>query len=228
MKTELLIIFGVIFVIVAIPAFAEYEIISPDDFELDISGSGGIFSKNIIASGILESGKQYFAIQKVEHRLQDFPNNNTNVNATVGYAFQLGDQMLQPPMGKSDTDPIHQEFMNKVQEQQKEFPKQSSIGQSYNFVVDIDNPFYIKFPFVINQAGQYTYLFYHTTDMFQGPGSGGMGGFVVVEKYSRALDEDGICKNEGLTRLIKHDYSTVACTSVETFFELKARGWGIN
>ena len=217
----------VTFTVVTIPAFAEYEIISPDGFELDISGSGGIFSKNIIPLGMLESGRQYFVIQKVEHRLQDFPNNNTNVNTTVGYAFQLGDQMLHPPMGKNDTDPIHQEFMNKVQEQQKEFPKQSPIGESYTFGVDINNPFYIKFPFVINQAGQYTYLFYQTTDMFQGPGSGGMGGFVVVDKFSKAIDENGACKNDDFRRLIKHDYSTVVCVNSETAWKLIGRGWGI-
>jgi len=213
--------------IVIIPVFAEPEIISIDDLSLEISGGGGIFTKDMVVQNILESGKEYFTIQKVEHRLQDFPQNNTNVNATVGYSFRLGDQMLRPPFDEED-ESVHREFMDKVQEQQKEFPKNSPIGESYSFVVDVSNPFYIKFPFIINQTEQYTYMFYHTTDMFQGPAGAGMGGFVVVQKYSKALDENGTCKTDGLVRMIKHDYTTVVCTSVETFFELKARGWGIN
>jgi len=45
--------------------------------------------------------------------------------------------------------------MKKMNKQREEFPLQSTIGYSYDFVVDVKNPFYIKFPFVIENPGQY-------------------------------------------------------------------------
>jgi len=211
-----------------LPIFAEPTIIPWDDFSYDLSERHGIFTNKMIPASILEAGEQYYVIQKVDFEQKDFANNTTQVNETVGYAFQLGDKMLRPPKGENVTDADHREFMKKVQEQQLEFPNQSSIGDSYEFKVDIKNRFYIKFQFTLEDQGQYTYQFYQHTDIFQGPTSGGMGGFVVVQKYSKALDEDGQCRKDNFTRVIKHDYSTVACTTVETFFELKERNWGIN
>lgn len=114
------------------------------------------------------------------------------------------------------------EFSMKHQKLIKEFPKQSSIEDSYDFIVDAKNPFYIKFPFVVEEPGQYTRQFYRTTHIFEGPSGSAMGGLVVVEKFSKAVDENSVCKNEDFRRLIKHDYSTVACVDSETAWKLIA------
>lgn len=55
--------------------------------------------------------------------------------------------------------------------------------------------------------------------------SSNMGGTVVIDKSSNAVDENGMCKNDGLRYLIKHDYSTVVCVTSETAWKLIGRGW---
>jgi len=50
-----------------------------------------------------------------------------------------------------------------------------------------------------------------------------MGGLVVVEKFSKAVDENGTCKNDEFRRLIKYDYSAVACVNSEIAWKLI--GW---
>ena len=205
----------------------DYEIIEWNDFENEFEGNAAIFKNNLAGLGILEAGTEYYVIQKAEFRASTFGDKDTRVNATIGYAIQPGDQMLRPPMHENATDTEHEEFSMKMHKQSIEFPKQSPIADSYDFVVDIENPFYIKFPFVIEESGQYTRQYYKTTHIFEGPSSSGMGGLVVVDKFSKAVDENGLCKNDDYRRLIKHDYSTVACVDGLSAFKLIGRGWGI-
>ena len=205
----------------------DYEIISWDDFEYEFQGNAAIFKNNLAGLGILESGQEYYIAQKADFKASSFGDKDTKVAATIGYAIQPGDQMLHPPMHENVTNADHEEFSMKIQKQSKEFPKQSKIKNSYDFVVDIENPFYIKFPFVIDESGQYTRQFYKTTHVFEGPGSSGMGSLVVVDKFSKAVDKNGVCKNDNFRRLIKHDYSTVACVDGLSAFKLIGRGWGI-
>ena len=54
-----------------------------------------------------------------------------------------------------------------------------------------------------------------------------MGSLSVVDKFSKAIDESGVCKNEKFRRLIKHDYSTLVCIDSETAWKLIGRGWGL-
>ncbi len=204
-----------------------YEIIEWNDFEYEFQEKAAIFKNNLAGISILEAGTEYYVIQKAEFRESTFGDKDTRVDTTIGYAIQPGDQMLRPPMHEDATDAEHEEFNKKMQKQREEFPKQSTIGNSYDFVVDIENPFYIKFPFVIEESGQYTRQFYKTTHIFEGPGSSGMGGFVVVDKFSKAVNENSQCKNDNFRRLIKHDYSTVVCVTSETAWKLIGRGWGI-
>jgi len=206
---------------------SNYEIISLDDFEYEFQDDAAIFTKDMTGISILETGIQYYVVQKAEFRESSFGDKDTRVNATIGCAIQPGDQILRPTMHENATDAEHEEFMMKIQEQQQEFPQQSPIGDSYDFVVDIENPFYIKFPFVIEESGQYTRQFYKNTHIFEGPSSSGMGGLVAVEKFSKAVDENGVCKNDNFRRLIKHDYSTVACVGSQTAWQLIGRGWGL-
>ena len=54
-----------------------------------------------------------------------------------------------------------------------------------------------------------------------------MGSLVVVDEFSKAVDEDGVCKNENFRRLIKYDYSTLVCVDSDTAWKLIGRGWGL-
>jgi len=196
------------------------------DFGYDNKMEDGIFTYDMAQIPIIQVGKEYQIIQKVEFQSKDL-RNATNVNATVGYAIQLGDKMMRPPMGDNVTDAEHQEFAQSIPAENEAFYKQSLIGNSYDFVVDVENPFYIKFPIQINDSGQYTRQYYKITHMFEGPSSFGMGGLVVVDQYSKAVSEKGECKNESLRLLIKHDYSNLVCVDPANAIKLKERGWAL-
>ena len=202
-------------------------LIYQSNFEYEFQDDAVIINNNFTRLGILKTGTEYYVIQKAEFTASSFGDKDTRVDATIGFAIQPGDHILEPPMHKNATDTEHKEFSIKTQKQSKEFPQQSSIKNSFDFVVDIENPFYIQFPFVIDKPGQYTRQFYKTTHIFEGPGSSGMGGLVVVEKYSKAINENSVCKNDDYRRLIKHDYSTVVCVDSETAWKLIGRGWGL-
>lgn len=215
-----------LFVVILVAAGMS-TIIGFDDFEFEMKDDNGIFTDNMINPGILEAKREYYVIQKVEFEQKDLPKDNTKINGTVGYAFHHGDKMIRPPMGENVTNEEKQEFMRNLSKNYEEFRKTSTTKDSYEFIIGIKNPFYIKFPIKFEQLGLYTYQFYQKTDLKEGPGGASMGGLVVVGKYSKALDDDGLCRTEGLTRTIKYDYSTVVYTSLETHHELRDRGWGI-
>jgi len=186
----------------------------------------GIFTDNMTQVSILQAGKEYHIIQKVEFQAKDLKN-ATNVKATVGYAIQQGDKMIRPPMGENVTDAEHQVFASQIPQRNLEFSQSSAIRNSFDFIVDVENPFYIKFPIQINESGQYTRQYYKITHMFEGPSGFGMGGLVVVDKYSKAVDENGRCKNENFRLLIKHDYSNLVCVNPENALKLKEIGWAL-
>lgn len=205
----------------------DFEIIPWDDLEYELRDDVAIIKNNIPGISILESGTEYYVIQKAEFKASKFGDKDTRVNATVGYAIQKGDVMIRPPIGDNVTEAEHRAFALQTQKQNEEFAQQSTIENSFDFVVDIENPFYIKFPFVLDESGKYTRQFYTKTHIFEGPESYGMGGLTVVDKFSKAVNEDSQCKNDNLMRFIKHDYSTVVCVEVPTARKLIDRGWGL-
>lgn len=213
-------------------AYANAQTIIPwtefsfSDFGYDNRTEYGIFTYDMAQISILQAGKEYQIIQKVDFQAKDL-RNATEVNATVGYAIQLGDTMIRPPMGENVTDSEHQAFAKSIPAQNEAFYKQSLIGNSYDFMVDVENPFYIKFPIQINNSGQYTRQYYKITHMFEGPSGFGMGGLVVVDQYSKAVNENGGCKNEKFRLLIKHDYSNLVCVDPANAIKFKERGWAL-
>ena len=231
MKTRLLIplVALVLFISVNIAeaSVQNYTIIKWDDFEYEFVSDAAIFTNDLTQISILEAGNEYYVIQKAEFQASNFGDKDTRVNATIGYAIQHGDQMLRPPMHENATESEHEEFMKKINKQNEEFPQQNTIGNSYDFIVDIENPFYIKFPFVIDESGQYTRQFYKKTHIFEGPTGSEMGGLVVVDRFSKAVNENAECKNDEYRRLIKYDYSTVVCVDFPSALKLIERGWGI-
>jgi len=182
------------------------------DFGYDNRTEYGIFTDDMVQFSILLAGKEYQIIQKADFQSKDL-RNATNVNATVGYAIQQGDKIIRPPMGENVTDAEHQAFTHQIPERNAEFSQDSTITNSFDFIVDLEHPFYIKFPIQINKSGQYTKQFYKITHMFEGPTNYGMGGLVIVDKYSKAVNENDGCKNEKFRLLIKHDYTNLVCVN---------------
>jgi len=203
-------------------------IIELSDLEYDDIIEYGIYTDNMEMPGILLARTQYYVILKVEFEQKDLPNDNTQVIGTVGYAFQEGDKMLHPPMNENVTQEEAMVFMKRLQQYNIEFRQASTISNSYEFIVDVKKPFYVKFPIQIEQSGLYTYQFFERTDILEGPSSNAMGPLVIVEKYSKALDEEGKCKNEKFSRIIKHDYSSMACVYPSTVSKLQDSGWAID
>ena len=206
-----------------------YTIIPWNNSEYSFEGDAAIFKNNLAGIPILEANTEYYAIQKADFEAENFGNKDTNVAATIGFAILPGDLIPHPPMGENVTDTDYEAFNFQMLKQNEEFSKQKEvIGNSYDFVVNIKNPFYIKFPFIIEESGQYTRQFYKETHIFEGPTGYGMGGLAVVDKFSKAVDENGVCNNEELRRIIKHDYSSLVCVEYSTSFKLKERGWALN
>lgn len=186
------------------------SIIDADDFAFDLQDSYGIFTESMLESGLLETGKTYYVIHKVEPRQTDFPNNTQF--ATVGYYFHAG---------RLSSEEL--------------FIETRVTGDSHRFAVGPEKPFFARFSASVDEIGKYTYEFYqhvyqyqdsYERDMLIGSGTG-TGPLTVVEEYSKAIGEDGRCKMSELTRVIKHDYSTVVCTTKETKAKLQNRGWAL-
>jgi hypothetical protein len=86
-------------------------------------------------------------------------------------------------------------------------------------------PIIANFTMTFEKKGVYRYSFFeHMIEPGGSTGSSG-GGYFVVSKYSKAIDNNGQCKNPKLLTLAKHDFSTLVCVTAETHHELITRGW---
>lgn len=203
----------------------DYEKISWVDFSQN--DRAVIYTKNTMAPlSILEKGQQYSIVQEVDFSDDNFAENST-FNAVVGYAYQKGDKMIHPPRGENVTDADHQEFAENNQKLNNNFYQQSEIAKSFEFKINSEKPFYVKSYLDFNESGLYTHQYYKKLKNSPTIKSSNMGGLVVVDKFSKAIGENGVCKNENLNRLIKHDYSTLVCVNSDTYWKLKERGWGL-
>ncbi len=186
-----------------------------------------IYTKNtMIPLSILEKGQQYSIVQKVDFSDDNFAANST-FNAVVGYAYQKGDKMIHPPRGENVTDADHQEFAENNRKLNNDFYQHSEIAKFFEFKINPEKPFYVKSSLYFNDSGLYTHQYYKKLKNSPAIMGSNMGGLTVVDKFSKAIDDDGVCKNENFRRLIKHDYSTLVCVDFDTAWKLKERGWAI-
>lgn len=203
----------------------DYEKISWGDFSQN--DRAVIYTKNtMVPLSILEKGQQYSIVQKVDFSDDNFAENST-FNAVVGYAYQKGDKMIHPPRGENTTDADHQEFAENNQKLNNDFYQHSEIAKSFEFKINPEKPFYVKSPLSFDESGLYTHQYYKKLKNSPAIIGSNMGGLVVVDKFSKAIDENGVCKNENFRRLIKHDYSTMVCVDFDTSWKLIGRGWGL-
>jgi hypothetical protein len=207
MKTRLLILiiaFGTIFFSSAFAFHQERE-------QLEISQMTGIFNSqmNMIRHPLV--GQDYH-LQVVLRDESQYANSTVN----VGYRFNLMERVPnkltpeseKPFMGfESRYSTASIRDSKTIQTSQYEFPI------IVNFTVSFEKP----------GVHQYSYI----ERSVDPPGSGGShgGGYHVVSEYSKAIGENGVCKNTKLLTLAKHDFSTLVCVTPETHHELITRGW---
>ena len=202
----------------------DYEKIPWGEFE--IKNDAAIFTKNMIPRSMVQAGEKFFVIQKMDFSDDNFAANST-FDAVVGYAFEKGDKMVPFPKGENVTDAQHQEFGENMRELNNKFYQTSTFGKSFEFKVNSEKPFLVKSPFTLLESGKYTHQFYTKLKNSPAVTDSNMGGTVVVDKFSKAIGENVVCKNENHRILIKYDYSAVACVGGETAWKLIGRGWGI-
>lgn len=206
-------------------SIVDYEKIPWDELGFELNAAA-IVTENMIPLSILEAGEEYHIIQKVDFSDDNFAKNST-FSGVVGYAFQKGDTMTHPPRGENTTDAQHQEFAEEMRKINNEFYKESDIGKSFEFKINPEKPFFIKSSLTIEESGSYTHQYYKKLKNSPAVKRSNMGGTVVVEKFGKTMDEGGICRDDNHRRLIKHDYTIVACVSFDTGVKLKERGWGL-
>ena len=202
----------------------DHEIIPWD--ALEQRNDAAVFTKDMIPRSIIKAGEEFFVIQKVDFSNDNFAANST-FDAVVGYAFEKGDKMLRPPMGKNATDEDHREFSEKNRKQNNEFYQNAKFAKSFVLEVTVEEPFYVKSSFVLPDSGLYTHQFYKKLKNSPAVSESMMGGTTVVEKLSKTLSDTGGCKNKNHRMLIKRDYSALVCVTGETARHLIDRGWGL-
>ena len=197
MKTRLLIIISIISMFGFVTFASAQTIIEWNDLQHEISNRGQIFTENMVPRSTLEAGKEHYIILPVDFSDDNFAKNST-FSVVVGYAIQKGDKMIPFPKGENIPDAEHQEFAEKTRKQRIEFSQESEIAKSFEFVIDPENPFYVKSSLVIEESGKYTRQYYKKLKFSPSIISSNMGGLAVLDKFSKAIDENGRCKNDGV------------------------------
>ena len=193
--------------------------------------NSGFYLKNDVHTNILEIGKEVDVVFFLVDNSDD-PYVN-NLAGMVGYAIHLSngtDMMIHPPRNEQPIDQAMMEYNKRMENLYVNFQETSTMKdfQIFSFKPE-ELPQSIKFPFTPQTNGKYFMILYH--DFGSSPytyNKGAFGSFLVVEKFSKAVDEDGECKKKEFRRIIKHDYSSVVCVSPSSISALKARGWALN
>ena len=204
----IIIVLGVVgFAVVSQSAFAYHQ----EREQLEISQMTGIFNSNMDRIMHPLVGQEYH-LQVVLREESQYENSTVK----VGYGFNLMERV--PNKLSADSEKPFMGFESK---------HSTSAGSDSKTIHTSKH----KFPIIVNftvsfekpGVHQYSY-FEHTIEPGNAGGSHG-GGYHVVSEYSKAVDENGACKNTKLSLLAKHDFSTLVCVTPETRHELITRGW---
>ena len=88
----------------------------------------------------------------------------------------------------------------------------------------------IVVPFSWSQNGSYflrDQIEYVDDDDYTWAGHSGSKQFIVVGKFSKAINDEGVCKKESLIPAFKRGFSSVVCVSHDTSYVLYERWWDI-
>jgi hypothetical protein len=180
--------------------------------ELEISQMTGIFNSEMDMVRFPLVGQEYH-LQVVLRDESQYENSTV----TIGYGFNFVDRF--PNKLSSDSVKPFMGFESTHSTSGKRDSKTIQTSQ-YEF------PIIVNFTMTFEKKGVYHYSFFeHMIEPGGSSGSSG-GGYHVVSKYSKAIDNSGQCKNPKLLTLAKHDFPTLVCVTAKTHHELITRGWG--
>jgi hypothetical protein len=179
--------------------------------QLEISQMTGIFNS--------EMDMIRFPLAEKEYHLQVVLRDESqyeNSTVRVGYGFNLVDRIPN----KLDAD-SEKPFMGFESSHSTSAYRDSKTIQTNQY----EFPIIVNFTVSFEKPGIHRYSFFE--QMIEPGGGGGSsgGGYFVVSKYSKAIDDDGTCKNPKFLPLAKHDFSTLVCVKQKTHHELITRGW---
>ena len=130
--------------------------------------------------------------------------NNDEIRGTLGYGF------LPSGADRSEKKYFYMNFSVRPDELPKTFY--------------IDVPFTDTGKFTVTKYYKFSKITHHAFDDYSKGGSV-FNAFKVVDEYGKAADEYGNCKNDELSRVIRPDFSSIACVYDSTRAELVERGW---
>jgi hypothetical protein len=195
------------FIIVSQSAFAYHE----EREQLERSQMTGIFNSQMEMIMFPKVNQEYH-LQVVLYDQSQYE----NATVSVGYGFNLVERI---PNKLSADSP--KSFMGFESTHSTSAGRDSKIIQTSQYKF----PIIVNFTVAFEKPGEYRYSFYeHRIEPGGGAGSSS-GGYFVVSKYSKAVEENGVCKNPKLLTLAKHDFSKLVCVTQNTHHELITRGW---
>ncbi len=207
MKTRILILIIVFSTIFFSSAFAFHQ----EREQLEISQMTGIFNSQMNMILHPKVGQDYH-LQVVLRDESQYANSTVN----VGYRFNLMERVPNKLTPESE-----KPFMGFESRYSTASIRDSKTIQTSQY----EFPIIVNFTVSFEKPGVHQYSYFERS--VDPPGSGGShgGGYHVVSEYSKAIGENGVCKNTKLLTLAKHDFSTLVCVTPETHHELITRGW---
>ena len=179
--------------------------------QLEISQMTGIFNSEMEMIRFPLVGQEYH-LQVVLRDKSQYENSTV----TIGYGFNLVDRVPNQLSSDSKKPFMGFESTHSTSDKRDSITIQTS---QYEF------PIIANFTMAFEKKGVYRYSFFeHMIEPGGSAGSSG-GAYFVVSKYSKAISDNGQCKNPKLLTLAKHDFSTLVCVTAETHHELITRGW---
>ena len=207
MKTRLSIMimcFSVMFLQSAFAYHGEQE-------RLEMSHMTGLFDseQNFIMYPLIDTE---YRLQIVLHDEVEYENSTVK----VGYGFQLLERV--PSRMSSE---YGQHFMGFEKTSASLSDRDSKEIQTNQYTF----PILVNFTVNFEKSGVYSHSFFENKIGPNYSSGSHSGGYHVVSHYSKAIDENGACKNPELTPITKHDFSTLACVISDARHELITRGW---
>lgn len=152
--------------------------------------------------GIKALGNYTFEVTLTD-QLKD--GNNDEIQGELGYGFR--------PSG-ADRSEAKYFYMN-FSVSPDELPK--------TFYIDVQ--FTDTGKFTVTKHYGFSKITHHVYDNTYPKGGNRFNSFKIVGEYGKAADEHGNCKNDELSRVIRPDFSSIACVYDSTRTELVERGW---
>ena len=155
------------------------------------------------------------------------PVEKSHTSGTVGYSINFASNEFESPDAPNSDDTDTQlDFMQQQITFMDNFHEKAVYRDSikYDNLTDTDLPKFFNFTHVPLTKGQmYLITYNHRGDSEENDRVDYWEGFVVVEKYSKAVDQNGACKNPDLITVIKPSYSSVICVTSSTSQQLHDR-----